>query len=55
MKQGAYPDVRDPEFLQKLLAKREFAESLQTTWKPRTDPCEDDSSFEITPVQRFVS
>jgi hypothetical protein len=52
---GAYPDVRDPEFLQKLLAKREFAESLQTTWKPRTDPCEDDSSFEVTPVQRFVA
>jgi hypothetical protein len=52
---GAYPDTRDPEFLQKLLAKREFAESLQTTWKPRTDPCEDDSTFEVTPVQRFVS
>jgi hypothetical protein len=52
---GAYPDIRDPEFLKKLLAKREFAESLQTTWKPRTDPCEDDSSFEVTPVQRFVS
>lgn len=52
---GAYPDNRDPEFLQKLLAKREFAESLQTTWKPRTDPCEDDSSFEVTPVQRFVA
>ena len=52
---GAYPDIRDPEFLQKLLAKREFAESLQTTWKPRTDPCEDDSTFEVTPVQRFVS
>ena len=52
---GAYPDTKDPEFLQKLLAKREFAESLQTTWKPRTDPCEDDSTFEVTPVQRFVS
>jgi hypothetical protein len=52
---GAYPDTTDPEFLQKLLAKREFAESLQTTWKPRTDPCEDDSTFEVTPVQRFVS
>jgi hypothetical protein len=52
---GAYPDTLDPEFLQKLLAKREFAESLQTTWKPRTDPCEDDSTFEVTPVQRFVA
>jgi hypothetical protein len=52
---GAYPDIRDPEFLQKLLAKREFAESLQTTWKPRSDPCEDDSTFEVTSVQRFVA
>ncbi len=52
---GAYPDSRDPEFLQKLLAKREFSESLQTTWKPRGDPCEDDGTFEVTPVQRFVS
>jgi hypothetical protein len=52
---GAYPDTRDPEFLQKLLAKREFAESLQTTWKPRTDPCEDNTTFEVTPVQRFVA
>jgi hypothetical protein len=52
---GAYPDTKDPEFLQKLLAKREFAESLQTTWKPRTDPCEDDNTFEVTPVQRFVA
>ncbi len=52
---GAYPDIKDPEFLQKLLAKREFAESLQKSWKPRTDPCEDDSTFEVTPVQRFVS
>ena len=50
---GAYPDIKDPEFLQKLLAKREFAESLQNTWKPRTDPCEDNSTFEVTPVQRF--
>jgi len=52
---GAYPDVRDPEFLQKLLSKREFAESLQTTWKPRINPCDDNSTFEVTPVQRFVS
>jgi hypothetical protein len=52
---GSYPDIRDPEFLQKLLAKREFAESLQTTWKPRSDPCEDDSTFEVTSVQRFVA
>ena len=52
---GAYPDIMDPEFLQKLLSKREFAESLQTTWKPRSAPCEDQTSFEVTPVQRFIS
>ena len=52
---GAYPDVMDPEFLQKLLSKREFAESLQTTWKPRSNPCEDQGTFEVTPVQRFVA
>jgi hypothetical protein len=52
---GIYPDTSDPEFLEKLLLKREFAESLQTTWKPRTDPCTDESTFEVTPVQRFVS
>ena len=52
---GSYPDVMDPEFLQKLLSKREFAESLQTTWKPRTNPCEDQGTFEVTPVQRFVA
>ncbi len=52
---GSYPDLIDPEFLQKLLAKREFAESLQATWKPKTNPCEDVGTFEVTPVQRFVS
>jgi hypothetical protein len=52
---GAYPSQGDPEFLQKLLAKREFAESLQTSWEPKFDPCEDTETFEVTPVQRFVS
>lgn len=52
---GAYPLFEDPEFLQKLLAKREFAETLQTTWKPTSDPCGDESTFEVTPVQRFVA
>jgi len=52
---GAYPDVMDHEFLQKLLSKREFAESLQTTWKTRENPCEDQGTFEVTPVQRFVA
>ena len=52
---GAYPTIEDPEFLQKLLAKREFAESLQTTWKPENDPCGDTNAFEVTPVQRFAA
>ena len=53
---GAYPDIIDPEFLQKLLAKREFADSLQSTWKPKTDPCSEEvTTFEVTPVQRFIS
>jgi len=54
---GAYPDIIDPQFLQKLLTKREFAESLQYTWNPNPeqDPCDDQTTFEVTPVQRFVT
>lgn len=52
---GAYPEYQDPLFLQKLLAKREFAESYQSTWIPTSDPCSDDANFESTPVQRFVA
>lgn len=52
---GAYPSVTDPEFLQKLLSKREFAESLQTSWEPDTDPCDTSSRFEVTSVQRFAA
>lgn len=52
---GAYPSQDDPEFLQKLLSKREFAESLQTSWIPKYDACGDVEQFEVTPVQRFVS
>jgi hypothetical protein len=49
---GAYPDVRDPVFLQKLLARREFAESKQSTWIPKS---EESGEFEVTPVQRFCA
>lgn len=52
---GAYPSMDDPRFLQKLLAKREFAESLQTDWKPKYDACGEVEQFEATPVQRFVA
>lgn len=55
METGAYPSQDDPEFLQKLLAKREFAESLQTSWEPKYDACGQVEQFEVTPVQRFVS
>jgi len=52
---GAYPDYDDPEFLQRLLAKKEFAESFQETWDPGNDPCAADTKFEVTPVQRFAA
>ena len=52
---GAYPDIADPEFLQKLLARREFADSLQQTWRRDTSPCDQGDEFEISPVQKFVA
>ena len=52
---GAYPEYDDPRFLKKLLGKREFAESYQSTWVPTSDPCSDDANFETTAVQRFVA
>ena len=52
---GAYPEYDDPRFLKKLLGKREFAESYQSTWVPTSDPCSDDGNFETTAVQRFVA
>ncbi len=53
---GAYPSLEDPNFLQRLMGRREFAESYQETWKKATDPCSSKTEeFEITPVQRFVS
>ena len=52
---GAYPSNQDPLFLQKLLAKREFAESQQPEWDPGNDPCGDVNTFEVTPVQRFAA
>jgi hypothetical protein len=52
---GAYPDVRDPQFLDKLLARREYAESKQTTWQPAAEDTTADAEFEITPVQRFCA
>ena len=52
---GAYPITEDPNFLTKLLLKREIAESVQKSWKSVSDPCDKDRPFEVTPVQRFVT
>jgi len=54
-----YPDTTDKKFLQKLLRKREFAESKAAPFEllkeGEEDPCAETNSFEITPVQKFVS
>jgi hypothetical protein len=55
---GLYPDLRDPDFLPKLIKKREFLESKQKTVKESLtegDKCRSSEDFEINPVQRFVS
>jgi hypothetical protein len=53
---GSYPDTMDPEFIQKLMKKREFALSLQKPLNMEDDICKTDvKTFEITPVQRFVA
>jgi superfamily II DNA or RNA helicase len=53
---GAYPDIKDPQFIEKLLKRREFADSFQETWRPTSDPCaEDADEFEVSAVQRFVA
>jgi Type III restriction enzyme, res subunit len=56
---GFYPDIEDPEFLPKLLRKREFQESKQEAIAEKAakgeDACRSTEDFELTPVQRFVS
>jgi hypothetical protein len=52
---GAYPSTSDNEFLQKLMAKREFAELVQNEWKPDDNACSDTTKFEVTAVQTFVA
>ena len=53
-----YPDTEDPEFIIKLMKKREFAEAKQKSIKQqldeKVDPCDMDQDFELTPVQRFI-
>ena len=54
-----YPSINDKQFLQKLLKKREFAESKADPFKMvapgETDPCSTDESFQITQVQKFLA
>jgi len=56
---GLYPDVQDPNFLAKLIRKREFQESKQPSVKESmedgVDRCRSTEDFQITPVQRFVN
>ena len=56
---GLYPDLEDPQFLPKLMRKREFQESLQKSVKESLeegkDRCRSSEDFELSPVQRFVS
>lgn len=55
---GLYPDLEDPRFTEKLMAKQEFAEAKQNSIAEQqeegVDPCDPDKEFELTPVQRFV-
>ena len=55
--EGLYPDIDDTTFLAKLLAKREFRESLQPkiTNEVLDDNVCDVQEFEYTTVQRFVA
>jgi hypothetical protein len=54
-----YPDTNDAQFLNKLLRKREFAESKAAPFEILKEgdpnPCETGDTFEITPVQKFIS
>jgi len=56
---GVYPDLNDPNFLPKLLRKREFQESKQKSVKESLatgeDKCRSSEDFELSAVQRFVS
>jgi hypothetical protein len=59
LESGLYPDLNDPQFLPKLLRKREFQESKQKTVAESlaegVDKCRSSEDFELSSVQRFVS
>jgi hypothetical protein len=56
---GLYPGIEDPDFVSKLMRKREFQESKQPSIKESLadgkDRCNRDVEFELSSVQRFVS
>jgi ferredoxin len=56
---GVYPDTEDPQFIEKLMQKQEFAENFQESLleqqRKKVKPCDSHEEFELTPVQRFVS
>jgi len=55
---GLYPDLEDPNFIQKLFNKREFGEnktdSIQYQMKMNLNSCDTNVEFEVSPLQRFV-
>ena len=55
---GLYPDLEDPNFIQKLFNKREFGEnktdSIQYQIKMNLNSCDTNVEFEVSPLQRFV-
>jgi hypothetical protein len=54
-----FPDIEDPMFIQKIMGKREFAESKQRSLadllEEEQDFCGSNKEFELSPVQRFIS
>jgi len=56
---GLYPSTDDPLFVEKLMAKQEFAENFQESFGAqqarKVNPCDTQEEFELTPTQRFVS
>ena len=56
---GLYPGIEDPDFVVKMMRKREFLESKQPSIKESLedgkDRCNREVEFELSSVQRFVS
>ena len=56
---GLYPSTDDPNFIEKLMHRQEYAENLQESTGEQqarhVNPCDSQEEFELTPVQRFIS